>query len=366
LLTDALGLTEPYTIAQSSSTSYNVQATNPQRWGDFSQVVVDPNDNMTMWTIQEYCDATNSWAERVVQLKAPLPATPTTATSVPPGSPSTNTTVTGTSVNGSGFFDPGTDPGGPGFPSRISASVSGGVTVNSITFNSPTSVTLNVNTTSASNGKKNVTITNGDGQSVTGDTILFVDPALPVLLASFTANVTDGNNVLLTWVTSNEINNSGFEVQRFSSDTKLWNNLGFVDGHGTTNEPKTYNYQDRKLNSGTYSYRLKQNDYNGNFEYFDLTDKVLVGTPQQFSLSQNYPNPSNPVSKIDYNLPVNTKVSLKVYDIMGREVTTLVNEFKPAGYYTATFDGSNLATGIYIYKLKAEDFEQVKKLALVK
>lgn len=238
--------------------------------------------------------------------------------------------------------------------------------MNSITFNSPTSVTLNVNTTAASNGKKNVTITNGDGQSVTGDTILFVDPALPVLLASFTVNVTDGNNVLLTWVTSNEINNSGFEVQRFSSDTKLWNNLGFVDGHGTTNEPKTYNYQDRKLNSGTYSYRLKQNDYNGNFEYFDLTDKVLVGTPQQFSLSQNYPNPSNPVSKIDYNLPVNTKVSLKVYDIMGREVTTLVNEFKPAGYYTATFDGSNLATGIYIYKLKAGDFEKVKKLALVK
>ena len=185
LFTDILGLTQSYTLAQSSSFTYNITVTNPQRWGDFSQVNIDPNDDMTMWTIQQYCNASNSWCERVIQLKAPPPASPTSATSVTTGLPSVNSIVTGTIVSGSGFFDPGFDAGGPGYSNHITATVSGGVIVNSVSFNSPTQVTLNLNTSSAPVGFKDVKITNPDGQNLTGTSILEVTTPLPVTMSSF-------------------------------------------------------------------------------------------------------------------------------------------------------------------------------------
>jgi hypothetical protein len=129
---------------------------------------------MTMWTIQEFCNANNSWGVRVVRLLAPPPATPSSASSsVPAGQSSVDVTITGTSASGSGFYDPGP---GTGF-THISATVSGGVVVNSATFNTPTSVTLNLNTTGASPGAKDVTITNPDGQFATGSGILTVTSA---------------------------------------------------------------------------------------------------------------------------------------------------------------------------------------------
>src|SRR6185295_14999349 len=98
------------------------------RWGDFSQTVVDPNDDMTMWTFQEYCDKTDGWAVRVLQLRAPLPATPISAslTTLTAGQTSVDVAVTGSSVSGSEFFDPGSDPGGPGFSNHIAAALGGG------------------------------------------------------------------------------------------------------------------------------------------------------------------------------------------------------------------------------------------------
>ncbi len=168
---DTLGTTQTVALYTASSTAYNVQMTAPQRWGDYSYTSVDPNDDMTMWTIQEFCDATDSWGVRVVRLLAPPPATPSSAsTSVPAGQSSVDVTITGTSASGSGFYDPGP---GTGF-THISATVSGGVVVNSVTFNTPTSVTLNLNTTGASPGTKDVTITNPDGQFATGSGILTV------------------------------------------------------------------------------------------------------------------------------------------------------------------------------------------------
>jgi hypothetical protein len=166
LATDLLGNTRPFTITQSSSSPYNVTTSNPQRWGDYSQTVVDPNDNMTFWTFQEYANATDSWGVRVIRLRAPPPATPSSASpsSVPQGSSSASVTITGTRISGSGFFDPGPDTGGPGFPKHITAAVSGGVTVNSVTYTNPTHVVLNLNTTAASAGGQTVTITNPDGQ----------------------------------------------------------------------------------------------------------------------------------------------------------------------------------------------------------
>lgn len=173
---DPLGATEAFDITQTSSSTYNLGSGTVKRWGDYSQTVVDPTDNMTFWTFQEYANATDSWGVRVIQLKAPPPATPSAASpsNIPPGQPSVSVEITGTSVNGSGFFDPGPDTGGPGFPNHISASVSGGVGVNSITNTDPTHVTLDLDTTAAPIGLKEVTITNPDGQALAGSNLLGV------------------------------------------------------------------------------------------------------------------------------------------------------------------------------------------------
>ena len=165
LATDPPGATQAPSLAQSSSTSYNVGTESPQRWGDYSQVVVDPNDDMTLWTFQEYCDTTNDWGVRVLQLVAPPPATPASASpaSVVQGA-SANVVITGTPSGGSGFFDPGT-----GFPNRLAAAVSGtGVTVNGVTYTDPTHLTLNLAVSpGAAGGARTITVTNPDGQAAT-------------------------------------------------------------------------------------------------------------------------------------------------------------------------------------------------------
>jgi len=176
LRTDALGTVQAPTVVQGSTFSYFTGVTNPERWGDYSQTVVDPNDDQTLWTFQEYANATNSWGVRVTQLLAPPPVVPATANppSVAAGQASVNVVITGVSAAGSEFFDPGPDTGGPGFPNHLASAVSGGVTVNSVTFNSITQYTMNISTVGAPAGAKDVTATNPDGQSRTGVGILTV------------------------------------------------------------------------------------------------------------------------------------------------------------------------------------------------
>jgi PKD repeat protein len=168
--TDPLGNTQLPTQAMISSTAYNLmENSNPHRWGDFSHTVVDPNDDMTMWTFQEYCNAANSWGVRVVQLKAPPPATPTNA--VPPsiaqGQSNVTVAVSGISVAGSEYFDPGQDIGGPGYSNHITAAISGaGVTINGVTFSNVTNIVLNLSVSAnALAGARTLTVTNPDGQS---------------------------------------------------------------------------------------------------------------------------------------------------------------------------------------------------------
>jgi hypothetical protein len=169
-----VGTTQLYT---SSTSTYGPQAPTIQRWGDYSYTSLDPVDDMTMWTVQEFSNATNSWAVRVVKLIAPPPATPASAgpASIAAGHSSVNVTVTGSQTSESGFYDPGSNLGGGAVPfSHIGASVTGGVTVNSVTFNSPTQITLNVSTVGAASGAQSVTVTNPDGQTRTGNGILTI------------------------------------------------------------------------------------------------------------------------------------------------------------------------------------------------
>src|SRR6266567_2140778 len=167
LANDPLGTLRAPTVVQTSAFSYNVSdGSNPHRWGDFSLTTVDPNDDMTMWTAQEYCNGTDSWGVRIIQLKAPPPATPASCSpaSVPVGGANLAVVVTGASAGGSGFFDPGA-----GFANHIGAMVNGGgVTVNSVAYTDPTHVTLNVTIApDAAGGARTVSVTNPDGQTAT-------------------------------------------------------------------------------------------------------------------------------------------------------------------------------------------------------
>jgi hypothetical protein len=200
----------------------------------------------------------------------------------------------------------------------------------------------------------------------------YVPDPLPVTLTSFSASV-NKRDVTLNWVTSEEINNSGFDIERARftlSGDEVWSKVGFVTGKGTTNEQQNYKFDDKNLSSATYKYRLKQIDYNGNHEYHNLPNDVVVGTPNVFEMSQNYPNPSNPKSKIDFSIPLSGRITLKVYDITGREVAKLVDGVMDAGYHTVNFDGTNLASGIYFYRIIAEgneqNFNKTLKMVLVK
>jgi hypothetical protein len=197
---------------------------------------------------------------------------------------------------------------------------------------------------------------------------------IPVELISFTAEI-ESNIVTLFWQTATETNNSGFEILRSTQhDNDQWKHLGFVEGNGSTTEIQSYSFTDNP-EPGIYKYRLKQIDYDGSFEY-SREIEAEVKLPIVFSLDQNYPNPFNPSTVIGYQLPVSGNVTLKVYDILGNEVATLVNEEKPAGNYEIEFsakgesasDGNvyDLPSGIYFYKLQAGNFSATKKMILLK
>ncbi|MEO8513016.1 MAG: T9SS type A sorting domain-containing protein [Ignavibacteria bacterium] len=212
--------------------------------------------------------------------------------------------------------------------------------------------------------------TTGIGTSEDITHIKYSDGSLPVTLSEFTG-VINGRNITLNWQTSGEINNAGFDVQRQIIKENVsgnWENIAYVHGNGTTNQPVNYTFEDKNLNSGKYKYRLKQTDYNGNYEYFSLNDpgEIVIGNPGKYELSQNYPNPSNPKTKINFSVPFDSKISIKVYDMLGREAAVLLDGFVKAGYNSVEFDGSNLASGVYFYKIESVDFIETKKMILVK
>lgn len=186
---------------------------------------------------------------------------------------------------------------------------------------------------------------------------------VPVELISFSAT-TDNRNVNLNWATATETNNSGFEIERRYDKTD-WLEIGFVPGHGTTTEKQNYSYIDQNVNAGIYSYRLKQVDFDGTFEYSNEIF-VNVTAPLEFTLDQNFPNPFNPSTTINYSIPNSSFVQLIVYNSIGQEIAILVNEIIEGGNHSVDFDASNLPSGIYLYKLQAGSFVETKKMILMK
>lgn len=188
--------------------------------------------------------------------------------------------------------------------------------------------------------------------------------SIPVELTSFTASSVD-KDVNLQWSTATETNNSGFSIERKNKNENSWNSVTFVNGRGTTTEITNYTYTDKNVPAGIYNYRLKQIDFDGSYEYSNIIE-VEVSLPKTYSLGNCYPNPFNPSTIISYEVPKQSNVLLKVYDILGNEVATLVNEEKSAGSYQIIFDASALSNGVYFYRLQAGNFVETKKMILMK
>ena len=186
---------------------------------------------------------------------------------------------------------------------------------------------------------------------------------VPVELTSFTANVNNGN-VVLNWTTATELNNQGFEVQRKAADGEFAT-IGYVQGNGTTTERKQYSFTDANAQIGSLSYRLKQVDFNGAYEY---SNEIFVDitAPLEFSMGQNYPNPFNPTTTINFSLAEPSFVKLAVYNLLGEEVTVLVNENKGVGSFNVTLDAASLPSGMYLYKIETAQYSSVKKMMLMK
>jgi len=189
--------------------------------------------------------------------------------------------------------------------------------------------------------------------------------ALPVELSSFAASVIN-RDVTLNWSTSTEINNSTFQIERKAFSSEEWSVIGNIAGNGTSSIAHDYSFNDRNLTSGIYTYRLKQIDFNGNFEYHNLNGEVMIGTPTEFKLSQNYPNPFNPSTTINFDMPKEGFVTLKVYNTSGKEVASLVNETRSAGYHSVNFNASALSSGVYYYRLETNGISKTMKMALIK
>jgi hypothetical protein len=194
------------------------------------------------------------------------------------------------------------------------------------------------------------------------------DGTIPVELINFSSTIVE-NNIHLNWTTATETNNMGFEIHKKKSGVRSqeseWKYIGFVPGHGTTTETQFYSFTDESLQPGEYHYRLKQIDFDGSFEYSKIVE-VTIEAPTKFSLSQNYPNPFNSSTTIAYGLPEATYVSLIIYDCLGNNVRTLVNEVQEAGAHYVVFESNNLSSGIYFMRIRASNWDETKRIIILK
>ncbi|HMN18957.1 MAG TPA: T9SS type A sorting domain-containing protein, partial [Ignavibacteriaceae bacterium] len=188
--------------------------------------------------------------------------------------------------------------------------------------------------------------------------------SIPVELISFNATYYDGK-VNLEWITATETNNRGFEIQRKQENSE-WENISFIEAHGTTTKQNEYFYIDdlSLIKSSVLAYRLKQIDFNGSFEYSQIVELETI--PTKYELSQNYPNPFNPGTTIRFSLPHETHIKINVYNMLGEHIKTLAEGIYQAGNYKISFDAGDLSSGAYIYRIESEKFVEVKKMILLR
>ena len=206
-------------------------------------------------------------------------------------------------------------------------------------------------------------------QQVSKDGILG-NVIVPVELTSFTANIIN-DKVELNWQTATETNNLGFQIERcekLDARGEKWENSGFVNGNGTTTEPKLYSFVDNlTLNHNhTLYYRLKQMDYDGSYEYSNEIEVSLNTTLKEFVLEQNYPNPFNSTTIIKYQIPIEGRVRINLFNILGEKILTLFEGEREKGTYSLSFSSNELPSGNYFYSLECNSSRVVKKLTILK
>jgi hypothetical protein len=190
---------------------------------------------------------------------------------------------------------------------------------------------------------------------------------IPVELTSFVGSVS-GSDVKLSWSTATELNNSGFEIQRKAG--QQFTTVGFIKGNGTSTNKHDYSFTDKSMQHGTYAYRLKQIDYNGKFDYSPIVE-VQVVQGLNYSLTQNYPNPFNPETAIKYSIPQNGRVTVKIFNVTGNEIMTLVDKEMIAGSHEVKWNGKDntgatVTSGVYFVKLSSGTYVETKKMMFLK
>jgi hypothetical protein len=245
-----------------------------------------------------------------------------------------------------------------------------------LTGGSPATVYLAVGKYQTGNGGvllAQAPVGNGDG-NINANEFALLETPLPIQLASFTATPLTGGHVRLDWTTLSEMNNYGFEVQKSTGQLSGYVTIpnSFIPGHGTTVEPHYYSYTDTTTTPGRWWYRLKQIDLDGTIHYTDgIRVDVLTGVaenplPLKTALQQNYPNPFNPSTTIRYSLAKPAFVSLAIYNTLGQEIATLVGKEQSAGQYSIEWAPGNVASGTYIYRLRAGDYVENRRLLILK
>lgn len=193
----------------------------------------------------------------------------------------------------------------------------------------------------------------------------------PVELTSFIASTKD-NDVELKWQTATEINNRIFEIERTNTSAleqnggTFWIKAGSIEGKGNSTSISNYTFIDKNIASGSYSYRIKQIDFDGSFRYHYLPNEVNVGVPGSFEVYQNYPNPFNPETRIKFALPAAGNVSVKIYNELGQQISEIINADMSAGIHEMNFNASGLASGVYIYKVSSGAWSSSKKMLYLK
>ncbi|MBK9097718.1 MAG: T9SS type A sorting domain-containing protein [bacterium] len=282
--------------------------------------------------------------------------------------PLLNNTLTNYSFNY--YFDWYADPSGT---VTVGITYDGGTTVTPLynqvnaTGNVGPQLMTGSFTTPASGASNAQLVITFNGNSFNNDNIYWDDMCLdwvvPVELTSFNAIAND-DEVELNWTTATETNNRGFNVERMSSAGEFVQ-IGFIEGKGTTTETQTYSFVDTKLQAGNYTYRLKQVDFDGTYTYSSEVS-VEVELPLEYTLEQNYPNPFNPTTTIKYAIAEDGFVKLAVYNMLGEEVATIVNNIQKAGRYEVSLDAGELSSGVYVYRIETANFKSAKKLMLMK
>ncbi len=352
--TDATGTFQAFALATASTTHYDQAGSSPERWGDFSQVVIDPADDMTMWTFQEFCNGTDNWGVRAIQLKAPPPAAPVSPGTISCGNSSggnrvTSITLNGTSSSNAEFFDPGA-----GYANRLSVSSTGaGISISNLVFTSVTQLKFDVTwPTGLAGTTQTLTITNPDCQAVTTTYTLPTGCSpVPVYYISFTGRDI-GRRVQLNWVTASEPGNAYFEIERKNSNGE-WVVIGTMNSKGVNGG--NYVFIDENPLAMNF-YRLKQYDIDRNFTYSTIL-VVQMKDPDRLII---YPNPAK--EQLNVEFPENYRggivrlINASGGSVFSARVNTLNKQI---------IDVSLFASGTYIVEIESARGERLQKTVIV-